>query len=111
MGNKGNGKGEAMKQYEYAVRTYSMGQLEERGIVVHPENNIVFACRSDGSCAVHDVGMEQMERLAGLLDDMGRDGWELVQLVFHISGIVSFWKRLSAGKRPAGSAKTTNKGG
>jgi hypothetical protein len=24
---------------------------------------------------------------------MGEEGWELVQLVFHQSGIVSFWKR------------------
>jgi hypothetical protein len=97
-----------MKQYEYTVRTYSMNQLEERGIVVHPENNIVFACRTDGACAVQDVGMEQMERLAGLLDDMGRDGWELVQLVFHTSGIVSFWKRLS-GKEKAGGKRKDNK--
>jgi hypothetical protein len=91
-----------MNRYEYTVRTYSMGELEERGIVVHPNNNIVFACRPDGSCAVHDVGMEQMENLSGLLNDMGREGWEMVQLVFHASGIVSFWKRLSGKERGGG---------
>lgn len=82
-----------MKGFEYTVKTFSMENLEEKGIVVHPHNNIVFACRPDGACAVHDVGLEQMDHLSTLLNEMGSDGWELVQMFFHSSGIVSFWKR------------------
>jgi hypothetical protein len=37
--------------------------------------------------------MEQLDNLSSVLNVMGEEGWELIQLVFHHSGIVSFWKR------------------
>lgn len=83
-----------MKSFEYNVKAFSMDDLEKKGIVIHPENNIVFACRPDGACAIHNVGEEQMTNLSELFNEMGKEGWELVQLVFHSSGIVSFWKRM-----------------
>jgi hypothetical protein len=81
-------------KYEYTVKVFSLEGLEESGVVTHPHKNIVFACRPEGSCEVHDIGLEQMENLSGLFDEMGAERWELVQLVFHQSGIVSFWKRV-----------------
>ncbi|MCX5798417.1 MAG: hypothetical protein NTU90_02415 [Proteobacteria bacterium] len=83
-----------MKHYEYTIRAFSMQDLKEKGIVVDPHNNIVFACRPDGGCAIRDVGVEQIDKLSGLFNEMGEHGWELVQLFFRPSGIVSFWKRL-----------------
>jgi hypothetical protein len=84
-----------MEYFEYQVTAHSIEELEKMGVVVDPESNIVFACRADGSCAMQDVAREHMEKLAGLFNEMGREGWELVQLVFHSSGIVGFWKRRS----------------
>jgi hypothetical protein len=80
-------------RYEYTVKIFPLQGLEESGVVTHPDKNIVFACRPEGSCEVHDIGLEQMENLSGLFNEMGDENWELVQLVFHHSGIVSFWKR------------------
>jgi hypothetical protein len=80
-------------QFEYKVKIFSMNDLNEKGIVVDSENNIVYACRTDGACEIHDVKMEQLDNLSSVLNVMGEEGWELVQLVFHQSGIVSFWKR------------------
>jgi hypothetical protein len=80
-------------QFEYKVKIFSMNDLNEKGIVVDSENNIVYACRTDGACEIHDVKMEQLDNLSSVLNMMGEEGWELVQLVFHQSGIVSFWKR------------------
>lgn len=80
-------------KYEYRVKIYTSQALEEKGVVTHPHKNIMFACKPEGTCEVHDIGMEQMENLSGLFNEMGEDGWELIQLVFHKSGIVSFWKR------------------
>jgi hypothetical protein len=80
-------------KFEYKVKIYSMNDLKERGIVVDSENNIVYACRTDGACEMHDVKMEQLDNLSSVLNLMGEEGWELIQLVFHQSGIVSFWKR------------------
>jgi hypothetical protein len=84
-----------MESFEYKVTAHSIEELREKGVVVDPKINIVFACRSDGSCAVKDLAQEHMEKLARLFNEVGQEGWELVQLVFHSSGIVGFWKRRS----------------
>jgi hypothetical protein len=81
-------------EYEYTIKTYSMQHLQERGIVIDPEKNIVYACRPDGACEIRDVGVEQIDNLSRLFDEMGKEGWELVQLLFRPSGVVSFWKRV-----------------
>lgn len=80
-------------KYEYTVRIFSIQDLKEGGIVVDPHKNIVYACRPDGACEVHDVSIEQIENLSNMLNIMGKEGWELVQLLFRASGVVSFWKR------------------
>jgi len=87
-----------MKRFEYTVKIYSVEELKERGVDIGEENNIVYACRPGGECEVHDVGTEQLDDLSGLLNEMGSSGWELVELVFHRSGIVSFWKREAAAR-------------
>ncbi len=79
--------------YEYTIRTYSMQQLMEKGIVVDPEKNIVYACRPDGACEIRDVEAEHIGHLSTLFNEMGKEGWELVQILFRPSGMVSFWKR------------------
>jgi hypothetical protein len=81
-------------EFEYKIKAYSMQQLSERGIVVDPEKNIVYACRPDGACEIRDVEAEQIAHLSGLFNEMGKEGWELVQLLFRPSGMVSFWKRM-----------------
>ena len=80
-------------QFEYTIRTYSMDQLRDAGVDIDEENNIVYACRSDGECEIHAVGIEQLNNLSGMLNEMGSESWELVELFFHHSGIVTFWKR------------------
>ncbi len=80
-------------KFEYIVKIYSMDQLKDAGIDTEEENNIVYACRSDGACEIHEVGMEQLDNLSGIFNEMGSEGWELVELFFHQSGIVTFWKR------------------
>jgi hypothetical protein len=80
-------------EWEYTVKVFSTDDLKKEGVVVDPQRNIVYACKPDGGCAVQDVNLEQMERFTMTLNGMGKDGWELVQLVFRSSGIVSFWKR------------------
>ncbi|MCX8021868.1 MAG: hypothetical protein N2745_03755 [Syntrophorhabdaceae bacterium] len=80
-------------KYEYSVKIFSMEDLAQENIIVDSEKNIVYACRPDGECEVHDVGSEQLENLSRLFNRMGDEGWEMVQLFFRPLGIVSFWKR------------------
>lgn len=86
-------------KFEYKVKIFSMQDLKDKGIVIDSHNNIVYACRSDGACEIHNVKMEQLDNLSAVLNILGEEGWELVQLVFHQSGIVSFWKRSLKGKK------------
>jgi hypothetical protein len=83
----------ASMKYEYTIRIFSIQDLKEAGIVVDPRKNIVYACKPDSSCEVHDVSTEQIENLSHMLNILGKDGWELVQLIFRATGVVSFWKR------------------
>ncbi|HNQ63922.1 MAG TPA: hypothetical protein PLX88_08335 [Syntrophorhabdaceae bacterium] len=81
--------------FEYTIKIFSMEDLKRENIVVDAEKNIVYACRPEGECEIHDVGMEQLENLSQIFNKMGSEGWELVQLFFRPLGIVSFWKRHS----------------
>ncbi len=80
-------------KYEYTIKIFSMEDLGKEDVVVDPEKNIVYACRPEGECEVHDVGREQLDKLSKLFNRMGEEGWEMVQLFFRPLGIVSFWKR------------------
>ncbi|MBP1748825.1 MAG: hypothetical protein H6Q52_1364 [Deltaproteobacteria bacterium] len=80
-------------RFEYTIKIYSLDQLRVAGIDIEEENNIVYACRSDGECEIHEVGIEQLDNLSGILNAMGNEGWELIELFFHQSGIITFWKR------------------
>jgi hypothetical protein len=80
-------------KYEYTIKTYTMHELSEKGIVIDPERNIVYACRPDGECELQDVNTEQIAHLSTVFNEMGAEGWDLVQLLFRRSGVVSFWKR------------------
>jgi hypothetical protein len=80
-------------KFEYLVKIFSMEDLSKEGVVIDPENNIVYACRPDGECEVHKVGTEQLDNLSGLFNKMGEEEWEMVQLFFRPLGIVSFWKK------------------
>ncbi|MEN6616725.1 MAG: hypothetical protein ABFD12_09230 [Syntrophorhabdus sp.] len=82
-----------MKKYEYTVKTFSMEELKEAGIELNQEKTIFYACRPDGECEIHGVGIEELDLLTGMLNEMGSQGWELVELGFHRSGIINFWKR------------------
>ena len=80
-------------KFEYTAKIYAMDELKDVGIDMEEENSIVYACRPDGECEIHAAAIEELDILSGLFNDMGNEGWELVELFFHRSGIVTFWKR------------------
>ena len=84
-------------KYEYTIKVFSVQGLEESGVVDAPAQEHHVCVQAQGTCEVHDIGVEQMENLSSLFNEMGEEGWELVQLFFHQSGIVSFWKRVVKG--------------
>jgi hypothetical protein len=79
--------------YEYNIEFFSM-KLTTLTTEVSPEaHGTVYACGEEGECAIRDVREEQIQNLQVFLNDKGREGWELVQILFNRKGAVTFWKR------------------
>jgi hypothetical protein len=68
----------------------------EYDITMHPSEmfkKLVYFCSEEGECSVNQVPDDQNAILAKILNEKGKQGWELVQLSFGKDGIVVFWKR------------------
>jgi len=74
-----------MKRFEYKVSTYPAERFVD----------LVYFCSPEGECHLEKVPNDQTQVLEDILNDMGADGWELVQLAFGKGGIIAFWKRQS----------------
>ena len=68
----------------------------EYEITKHPAEsfeNIVYFCTESGECSLDQVSTDQTEILSGILNERGRQGWELLQIAFGKEGLMAFWKR------------------
>ncbi len=85
--------------YEYTIEFVP---LEEGALLdeAHEGKDRVYACAQSGECTIRDLRAEQIEYLQRFLNEMGQEGWELVQIFFYRIGAISFWKR-SGEARPA----------
>lgn len=66
-------------------------------ITQHPAEtfrDVVYFCNEEGNCSMEQVSTEQTGKIERLLNDMGTQGWELVQANFGKDGLLIFWKRL-----------------
>lgn len=70
--------------FEYEITRFPAGRFQRLAIF----------CSEKGDCVLEDVPMDQTQLLKDVLDEKGAEGWELVQLFFHESGVVAIWKRL-----------------
>ena len=79
--------------YEYRIEFLPLAQPSQESGSSAPPPNLVYACGETGECQVRDGRMEQIEHVQDFLNEMGGTGWELVQIFFHRTGAVTFWKR------------------
>ena len=89
--------------YEYSIEFLPLPQLSQESESSPPPSNLVYACGETGECQVRDMRMEQIERVQDFLNEMGEKGWELVQIFFHRTGAVTFWKRAIDGSADGNS--------
>lgn len=72
-------------------------------ITRHPAEtfrDVVYFCNEEGGCSLERVSSEQTGKVEQLLNDMGKEGWELVQASFGKDGLLIFWKRLTVDGAP-----------
>jgi hypothetical protein len=72
-----------MKNFEYEITKHPAAAFEE----------IVYFCTETGDCTLNEVPVDQTEVLSEILNERGKQGWELVQVAFGKQGLMAFWKR------------------
>lgn len=74
-----------MKRYQYQISSHPLRR----------ENKMRIFCSEKGECSVEEVGPSDSQAIMDALDELGEQGWELVQLLFGKDGFVCLWKRES----------------
>jgi hypothetical protein len=72
-----------MKRFEYEITKHSADTFDK----------VVYFCSETGQCGLDEVSRDQTRILAGILNQKGQEGWELVQVAFGQDGLMAFWKR------------------
>ena len=78
-----NEKGGRMKRFEYKITKHSADTFDK----------IIYFCSKSGQCGIDEVSKNQTRILTTILNNQGREGWELVQISFGKDGVMVYWKR------------------
>jgi hypothetical protein len=78
-----NEKGSGMKRFEYKITKHLARTFDK----------IIYFCSKSGECSIDEVSKRQTRNLTDILNDQGREGWELVQISFGKDGVMVYWKR------------------
>jgi hypothetical protein len=81
-------KGGDMKSFEYEITKHPAEGFEK----------VIYFCTESGECTLDEVPVDQTEMLAKILNERGKQGWDLVQVAFGKAGLMAFWKREAKGK-------------
>lgn len=72
-----------MDRFEYEITTHNAETF----------SRLVYFCSEKGDCGIEHVPAEEPQILVDLLNERGREGWELIQLLFGSNGLMAYWKR------------------
>jgi len=72
-----------MKRFEYKITKHSADTFDK----------IIYFCSKSGQCDIDEVSKDQTRILTDILNNHGKEGWELVQLSFGQDGVMVYWKR------------------
>jgi hypothetical protein len=76
--------------------------IYEYEITKHPAEtfrNVIYFCSEAGQCSMDEVTKDDTRTLTTILNNHGKEGWELIQVSFGKDGIMAFWKRALDKKR------------
>ena len=65
-------------------------------ITRHPAEifeQVIYFCSESGECGLEQVPVDQVKALEDILNQKGKQGWELLQASFGKDGVMAFWKR------------------
>jgi len=77
-----------MKGFEYRITKHPAETFKQ----------VIYFCTETGECTLDEVPGDQTDMLTNILNEQGKQGWELVQVSFGKEGVMAFWKRKTKGK-------------
>ena len=80
-----------MLAWEYKVTNHVMEELKK--CIESPTAKKVISCDNAGSCMVNDVCALGTDTLASALNELGKEGWELINTNYHHGELLCIWKR------------------
>lgn len=82
-----------MDRWRYRITVHAAGEiLAALSEPIEPVPHMIF-CDDEGAC-YFDEGPNPLTRgIEEVLNSLGEEGWELVQLAFRPQQIVAFWKQ------------------
>ncbi len=80
-----------MANWEYKVTSHIIEELKQCEDL--PDKRKVFSCNESGSCMVNDVCTMGTSALESVLNEKGKDGWELIVTNYHHGELLCIWKR------------------
>lgn len=86
-----------MARWEYDITTHSAGEVlkvrEELGHPPDPHGPSVVYCDTEGECFFDEAPNPYVEAVVHILNQKGKEGWELVQMTFRENDFISVWRR------------------
>ena len=80
-----------MTTWEYKVTNYI---VEELGKCIESSKPAkVISCDTAGGCMVSDVCAIGTATLSSTLNELGKEGWELIMTTYHHGELLCIWKR------------------
>ena len=77
-----------MKRFQYEITHHPADTFDK----------VVYFCSETGQCSLNEVSKDETRILTDILNNRGKDGWELVQIAFGKDGLIAFWKHDVADK-------------
>jgi hypothetical protein len=73
----------AMERFEYELTRHGAETFSK----------LVYFCSEQGDCGLDEVPLEEPQALVEILNERGKNGWELFQMLFGKDGVMCCWKR------------------
>jgi hypothetical protein len=73
-----------MIQFEYEITKHPADTFKE----------VIYFCSEKGLCSLEHIPSDQVRRIEHVLNERGRQGWELAHVSFGKDGVLAFWKRM-----------------
>jgi len=86
-----------MDRWEYQITTHSAGEVlrirEQLGHPLEEGSPPVVYCDTEGECFFDAAPNPYIESIVHILNGMGEQGWELVQVTFRQTDFICIWRR------------------